>query len=84
MNLVSFVFNFIYNGITMAKDDIPNKISLSASDPFLQYLAHMHNSGVDYLAQSKSMLSDVGEYQDNLDDYMKNNKLQFLLGENKK
>ena len=64
----------------MENFNIPKKLELSASDPYLRYLMHMYNCGIDYLVQSEKILGNVDEYQYNLNDYVRNTKLLFVLG----
>jgi hypothetical protein len=67
----------------MANDKIPQKINLSVSDPFIKYLGYMYNSGIDYLHQAREILNSMDDYKTKLNDYMKNNRLKFLLDEEK-
>lgn len=64
------------------KKPIPNKLELSAKDPFLKYLAFMYNSGIDYMTQSTDILNNMDDYKVKLNEFMENNKLQFLIGDN--
>lgn len=60
-------------------DNIPKKIELSASDPFLKYLAFLRNNGVDYMQQSSDILKNMVDYYSKLDEFMRNNKLNDYL-----
>lgn len=66
------------------KKHIPKKIELSATDPFLKYLAHMYNSGINYMTQSEDILKNMQDYKRKLNEFMENNKLKDLIGDTKK
>lgn len=59
---------------------IPAKIEVEAQDPFVRYLVHLYNSGVDYQHQVVEILGSMDEYKSKLNQYMINKKLNFLLG----
>jgi hypothetical protein len=65
----------------MALDEIPGKINLTADDPFIKYLGHMYNAGIDYMQHAKKIEADITQYKENLNGYMKHTKLQFMLDE---
>ena len=71
-----------YHNINWYKK-IPNKIELSASDPFLEYLGFIYNAGVEYMQQSEDMLHEIESYQGKLNDHMVSTKLSFMLSDGK-
>lgn len=63
----------------MQDNNIPNKLTLSANDPFLRYLSYIYNSGIDCMEQANTMLNEFATYKSKLDDHMVNTKLDFML-----
>ncbi len=65
----------------MELNDIPQKVALTAEDPFIKYLGFMYNAGIDYMSEALKMLADLDTYRSNLDDYMKNTKFNAVFGD---
>ena len=63
------------------KKGIPKKIDLTATDPFLKYLAYMYNSGIDYMLQSDDIMNNMEGYKSKLHEFVETNKLKPLLEE---
>lgn len=63
------------------KKNIPKKIELSATDPFLKYLAYMYNSGIDYMTQSQDIFTNMEQYKYKLNEFTETHKLKSILEE---